>query len=127
MAMRDDLRIDLESLDFRALSATEWTELRERLGRRAHAERAEAMRRAGAALWALPGRLVEAAAPRITSLAVRARLAARHGWRAYRAARRRRIALRQLQALDDRSLKDIGVRRSGIYAAVYRHDPGAVR
>jgi uncharacterized protein YjiS (DUF1127 family) len=125
--MCDDVKFELESPDFRTLSDTGWAELKERVERRARADRNEAIRRAVTALWALPGRLAEFAGARIASGAVQMRRAARHAWRAYRAARRRRSAVRQLNALDDRSLKDIGLRRSGIYAAVYRHDPAEIR
>ncbi len=40
------------------------------------------------------------------------------GWRAMAAAYQRRLALRQLQAMDDALLKDIGLSRSQIAAAV---------
>jgi uncharacterized protein YjiS (DUF1127 family) len=125
--MCDDINFDLESRDFRALSDAEWADLKQRVERRARADRGEAIRSAVAALWALPDRLAETAGPWIAHFAVRTRLAARHAWRAYRVARRRRLAVRQLNALDDRSLKDIGLRRGGIHAAVYRHDPAGIR
>ena len=39
-------------------------------------------------------------------------------WRQFQAWRRRKIAIAQLRALDDSALKDIGIHRSGIEAAV---------
>ena len=41
-------------------------------------------------------------------------------WRSLRLAHRRRVAVAQLGALDDRMLRDIGLRRSEIVSAVYR-------
>jgi uncharacterized protein YjiS (DUF1127 family) len=48
-------------------------------------------------------------------------------WRAYETAHLRRVAAIRLGALDDRGLKDIGLRRCEIDSAVYRHDPGSFR
>ena len=41
-------------------------------------------------------------------------------WRQFQAWRRRKVAIAQLRALDDSALKDIGIHRSGIEAAVER-------
>lgn len=45
-------------------------------------------------------------------------------WRQIRSWRERRAALAQLRALDDAALKDIGLHRSGIEAAVLGPRPG---
>jgi uncharacterized protein YjiS (DUF1127 family) len=109
--MLDDRRFDLQTLDFRALGEREWAELKARLERRARAERNAAMRAMTAAavtgLRRWIGRLAATVA---------------REWQAYRAEQARRAALKQLNSLDDRDLKDIGLRRCEIYTAVYRHN-----
>jgi uncharacterized protein YjiS (DUF1127 family) len=109
--MLDDRGFDLETLDFRALGEREWAELRARIERRARAERSEAIRAMTAAALAGLRRWIGRLAATIE-----------REWKIYRAAQARRAALKQLNSLDDRDLKDIGLRRCEIYTAVYRHD-----
>lgn len=48
-------------------------------------------------------------------------------WRRVRSWRQHRVALTQLRAMDDAALKDIGLHRSGIEAAVMNAPPVALR
>lgn len=113
--MLEDIKFDLQTLDYRALGESEWAELKYRLERRAHADRSQAMRvMTGAARTRFGGWL-----GRLGSALIR-------DWQAYLLARRRRMNVVQLTALDDRVLKDIGLRRCEIYSAVYR-DPNGFR
>jgi uncharacterized protein YjiS (DUF1127 family) len=116
IVMLDDVRFDLQALDFRALSEREWAELKVRLERRARAERSAAIEAMTAAAFTWLGRW----SGRLTSAVARE-------WQAYRIAHMRRAAMKQLNSLDDRDLKDIGLRRCEIYTAVYRHDARRMR
>jgi uncharacterized protein YjiS (DUF1127 family) len=122
--MLEDIKFDLQTLDYRALNPSQWAELKDRLERRAHWQRNQAISamvsnarselartlRIHLGLWV--GRLGSAFA--------------RH-WQLYMTTHRRRLAVRQLSALNDRQLKDMGLRRCEIYSAVYRHDPSGFR
>jgi uncharacterized protein YjiS (DUF1127 family) len=98
--------------DNRRLTPEHWAELSRRVAREAHAARAQSLRNSLRALLGflrrlgVPGRLVAAAA---------------REWRiAYGTWLERRRAIRALGALDDRSLKDMGLHRSEIESAVSR-------
>jgi uncharacterized protein YjiS (DUF1127 family) len=57
------------------------------------------------------------------AIAAAVRSSAYKWWTAYAGWRRRRAAVSELRALDDRILKDIGVYRSEIEAVVYGPEP----
>ena len=96
--------------DNRQLTPEQWAELLHCVAREAHAARAQSLRTSLRALFGflrrpgVPARLVAAAA--------------RGWWTAYGTWRERRRAVRALGALDDRSLKDMGLHRSEIESAV---------
>ena len=96
--------------DNRRLTPEQWAELLHCVAREAHAARAQSLRTSLRALFGflrrpgVPARLVAAAA--------------RGWWTAYGTWRERRRAVRALGALDDRSLKDMGLHRSEIESAV---------
>jgi len=96
--------------DNRRLTPEQWAELSHRVAREAHVARAQSLRTSLRALFGflrrpgVPARLVAAAA--------------RGWWTAYGTWRERRRAVRALGALDDRSLKDMGLHRSEIESAV---------
>jgi uncharacterized protein YjiS (DUF1127 family) len=104
-AMRND-----SYSDNRRLTAEQWAELSRRVAREAHAARAQSLR---TSLRALLGNLRR---PRVPAGLVAA--AAREWWTAYGTWLERRRAVRALGALDDRSLKDMGLHRSEIESAV---------
>ena len=117
MCERDD--IDFAKFDAQKLTPEQWGRLQRGLLRRAHAARAQALRD-------LPGgvvRVFRAAASGgrdvVRTLAGRAAATARRCWDAYLIRRERRAAIRELGALDDRSLKDLGLHRSEIESVVY--------
>jgi uncharacterized protein YjiS (DUF1127 family) len=94
----------------RRLTPEQWAELSQRVAREAHAARAQSLRTSLRALFGflrrpgVPARLVAAAAW--------------EWWTAYGTWLERRRAVRALGALDDRSLKDMGMHRSEIESAV---------
>jgi len=88
---------------YNGLAPGEWDKARARIIRRAEAARAQALRDlAGVVLRPL----------RVAVWAVAA--TAGRWWRAYALRRERNAAVRELRALDDRTLKDIGVNRCEI-------------
>jgi uncharacterized protein YjiS (DUF1127 family) len=88
---------------YNGLAPGEWDKARARIIRRAEAARAQALRDlAGVVLRPL----------RIAAWAVAA--TAGSWWRAYALRRERNAAVRELRALDDRTLKDIGISRCEI-------------
>ena len=58
----------------------------------------------------------------VRALGQRAAAAASKQWQAYALRRLRRAAVKELAALDDRTLKDLGLHRSEIESMVYRTD-----
>jgi uncharacterized protein YjiS (DUF1127 family) len=101
---------------YNGLTPEEWEKARQRIIHRAEAARAQALRGlAGAVLRGL----------RTAVWAVAA--AAGKWWRAYLRRRERNAAVRELHALDDRTLKDIGINRSEIEWVVGGEDATRLR
>jgi uncharacterized protein YjiS (DUF1127 family) len=109
-AMRPNDEIDISSIDWRRLTPAEQARLRARIIERAQAARIEA--------WcdALIGAL---------SLGRRIGAALLAAWRDAANWLERKRAIRQLHALDDRALRDIGLDRSEIDAAVEGRNPAS--
>src|SRR5919198_1167223 len=100
--------------DFKSLPPEQWGRARRQIIAEAEAARAQALRDLFAAvrygLWT-----VARGAAALTRLVAKAVIAAAGKWRrAYVLWRERKDAARELHALDDRTLKDIGVSRSEI-------------
>jgi uncharacterized protein YjiS (DUF1127 family) len=102
--MLSDEEIDLRALNYRALAPADREAFKREVIRRAHAERDAVIRAALRGLWS----------SLLTGAAVLHYL-----WAAYRKRRERRIGMDELFALDDNMLKDMGISRSEIIAAVY--------
>src|SRR5215475_2920052 len=97
---------DENAFYYNRLTPEGWERARQRIVRRAEAARAQALRDlAGAVLRPL-----------------RAAAGAGNWWHAYALRRERNAAVRELHALDDRTLKDIGVNRCEIEWVVDGHD-----
>jgi uncharacterized protein YjiS (DUF1127 family) len=105
--------------DYRELTPEQWTELRTCIEGQARAARAQALRelldRGLCLLRAAASGVREVAGPVAGAIAA----TARRWWAAHAARRERRAAVRELAALDDRALKDIGLSRSEIEYVVY--------
>jgi uncharacterized protein YjiS (DUF1127 family) len=104
------------SFDFKSLTSDQWQRTRQQIIRRADAARAQALRDLGNAV--LRG---------LQTAAWAGAAAAGKWWRAYAAWRERIAAVRELRALDDRTLKDIGVNRSEIESVVGGQDTTRLR
>jgi uncharacterized protein YjiS (DUF1127 family) len=103
--------IDENAFNYNGLTPEQWERARQRIVRRAEAARAQALRDlAGAVLRPL----------RTAAWAVAA--TAGKWWHAYALRRERNAAVWELRALDDRTLKDIGINRSEIEWVVDGHD-----
>jgi uncharacterized protein YjiS (DUF1127 family) len=96
--------------DIRLLSASRRAALKQNFVRRAHAARAEAMRRSFAHAFGLIWRSLSVAMQAIAEVI-------RRVWAAYRCRRDRLEGLAQLRAMTDYELRDIGLSRSGISRA----------
>jgi len=114
--MREDTRFDLRTLDVRALTPIQWSALRNRLIEQARRNRNAELRKAMAHLFAGPERALSALS--------RGFIRHKH---AFLMSRRRKAAFTALSALDDRALRDIGLRRGEIFSAVYQPDSGRRR
>ena len=117
--------IDKNGLDYNRLAPEEWDRLRRQAMQRAHVDRARALRDviAGgvrALRAAAVSALLAAAAETVVTTA-------RKWWRGYALWRERKAAVRELRALDDRTLRDIGVNRSEIEWVVYGQDATRLR
>lgn len=107
-------------IDYRSSTPQEWQRARQQILGRAQAARAQALRE-------LAGRVVRPLQAALTRALIRAFAGAviataREWWRGYCARCERKAAVRELWALDDRMLKDIGVNRSEIEWVVYGQD-----
>jgi uncharacterized protein YjiS (DUF1127 family) len=108
--------IDENAFNYNGLTPEGWERVRQRIIRRAEAARAQTLRDLfGAVLRPL----------RIAAWAVAA--TAGKWWRAYALRRERNAAVRELSALDDRTLKDIGINRCEIEWVVDGHDDTRLR
>ena len=101
--MGENHHIDFSTVPLSQLTPEQERRLRERIIAQAHAARAQALR----ALLRVP-----------LSLALRGAAAAVAAGRAFATWLERRRAIRELSALDDRTLRDIGLNRAEIEAAV---------
>ena len=111
------------SFNFNSLAPDQWERTRRLIIRRAEAARAQALRD----LFAVVLRALRRAARGGVAVAEGAVATAGQWWRAFALWRERRAAMRELHALDDRTLRDIGVNRSEIESAVYGRDATRLR
>ena len=118
--MLEDIKIDLRTLDFRGLTPSQWADLKHRLVARARHDRNQVIRETIGATSCRLGRMLVAAEDRAARFTANVLFVIAREWRSLRLAHRRRVAVAQLGALDDRMLRDIGLRRSEIVSAVYR-------
>lgn len=110
---------DENAFYYNSLTPEGWERARQRIVRRAEAARAQALRDlAGAAGAALAA---------IRTLATAVAATAGKWWRAYALRRERNAAVRELRALDDRALKDIGINRCEIEWVVDGRDDTRLR
>jgi uncharacterized protein YjiS (DUF1127 family) len=101
---------------FNELTCDQWERRRQQIIRRAQATRARALRG-----------LLDAVLRGLRTAACAAFAAAGNWWRAYIRRRERNAAVRELRALDDRTLKDIGINRSEIEWVVDGQDATRLR
>ena len=107
---------DENAFYYNGLTPDEWDRARQRIIGRAQAARARALRD-----------LARAVLRPVETLATAAAAAAGKWWRAYIRRRERNAAVRELRALDDRTLKDIGISRSEIESVVDGQDGTRLR
>jgi uncharacterized protein YjiS (DUF1127 family) len=108
--------------EHRPLTPEELEQLK-RLAERAATEyRARLLRGFGIAVLALLRSAASGVLGLLRALGHRAAAVASAGWNAYAAWRERRAAINELAALDDRTLRDLGLTRSEIEYVVGRHD-----
>ena len=99
--------IDVRALNTRKLTPEEWEQVTQRIIARARDARARDVRAA-----------VDWIATALRTMATAAWDLARQWWHAWALRRARKAAIRELHALDDRTLKDIGLGRSEIESAI---------
>ena len=117
--------IDVDAFDYKGLPPEQWDRLRRQAMHRAHLARGRALRDViGGGVRALRA---AAASALIRAVAEATIATARKWWRAYALWRERKAAVRELHALDDRTLRDIGVNRSEIEWVVYGRDATRLR
>ena len=119
--MREDGDFYFLTFEHQPLTPEQWEQLKRAAIRRAHQDRARALRD----LLAWVATSLSAAARggwhAVRVLRNRATNVGGDWWGAYAIRRERRMAIRELGALDDRMLKDIGLGRSEIESVI--HDP----
>lgn len=113
--------------DFRPLSPEQWERRKQRAIQRAHEARAQATGDLARRLGRAVRNVAERGGDLARSFASRAAVMASRWASGYAAWRERRRALRELAALDDRMLRDIGISRSEIESAVYGRDVTRLR
>ena len=114
-------------IDYNGLTPDEWQRARQKILSRAQAARARALREFGGAKLH-PWQVVLAGAAALAAeFAAVALATAGKWWRAYARWRERRAAVRELHALDDRMLRDLGISRSEIEWVVWSQEASRVR
>jgi uncharacterized protein YjiS (DUF1127 family) len=108
--------------EHRPLTPQQWEHLQRGVARRSSESRARMVRSMFAAILTALRRAADGAGSVARVLGHRAAGAASRRWRGYTTWRERRRAVMELRGLDDRALKDLGLHRSGIEAAVYGLD-----
>jgi uncharacterized protein YjiS (DUF1127 family) len=106
----------------RSLSPEQWQRLKQRVSRRAHAARAQAVRDLLREILLAVRKLAQGGQVLARTLAARGFALAGRWGQAYALWLERRQAIRELGALDDRALKDFGISRSEIESLVYGRD-----
>jgi hypothetical protein len=124
--MLEDIKFDLQTLDYRALGRAEWAELKGRLERR-RADRGQSVRVATNDGWSGVRRLAAVVHKRISQWIERLSINLPRRWRGYVVASRRRRTMTELRSFNDRRLKPIGLCRWEMQSAAYRHDPSSFR
>jgi uncharacterized protein YjiS (DUF1127 family) len=115
------------SFDFKNLTSDQWERTRRRIISRAEAARAQALRDLFAAVLHGLRTAVSGGAAFTRAVAEAVVATAGKWWRAYAFWRERKAAARELHALDDRTLKDLGVNRSEIEWVVWGQDATRLR
>jgi uncharacterized protein YjiS (DUF1127 family) len=118
---------DENAFYYNGLAPEEWERARQRMIRRAQAARARALRDLAGAVLRLLLAAAGGAVATIRTLATAAAATAGEWWRAYALRRERSAAVRELRALDDRALKDIGINRGEIEWVVEGRDDTRLR
>jgi uncharacterized protein YjiS (DUF1127 family) len=108
--------------EHRPLTPEQLDELKRSAGRAAREHRARLVRGLGSAALASLRGAGRGAGRIIRVLVDRAAAIAGERWQAYAAWRERRAAVKELAALDDRTLRDLGLTRSEIEYVVGRRD-----
>jgi len=108
--------------EHRPLSPKELSELKRFAELAAREHRGRLVRRLGIAVLASLRSSARGVGNVTRALGNRAAAGARAGWSAYAAWRERRAAVKELAALDDRTLRDLGLTRSEIEYVVGRRD-----
>jgi len=109
---------ELGAFDPRTLTPLEWQQFKRHVIRTAHAARAQALRDFGRGMLSTVWVATRSGLRSSCLLADRAARVVGDWWQARAIRWERRAAIRELGALDDRMLKDIGLSRSEIESAI---------